>query len=344
VDLARTSRFACAATLGFAALATVNERAARGTEVAAQLDYSAAPGCPSGEAFEAVVTGRLGYSPFRASAGERVIARIEPAGRTLEGRLEWRDATGGWIGEQTFPSRTGDCGELARAMGFALALQIQLMATTASATPPEAATPPAASAPAPAAAPPAPAVDVSAAPPTATSEGAGTTSRLDPPGPSIVVGAGGAVGLGVSSSVIPLGRLLGTVEWSHVAVELAAEVSVPSTTHRADGAGFSYQQFLASLAGCGVRRPWSACLVAKVGETRVVGQGIDFPATSYGLVAQAGLRLAVTHMLGSRFQIGAHADGLALLTQGIVTLDGMPVWTTPRLAALFGADIGVRFR
>jgi hypothetical protein len=344
VDLARTSRLACAAALGFAAIATINESDAQGTEVAAQLDYDAAPGCPSAGAFEAVVTGRLGYSPFRANDRERVIVRIEPAGRALEGRLEWRDATGGWIGEQTFPSRTGDCSELARAMGFALALQIQLMATTASATPPEAATPPGASAPVPTDAPPSPAVDVAAAPPAATSQGELTKSNLETPGPSILVGAGGAVGLGVSSSAIPLGRLLGTVEWSHVAVELAAEVSVPSTTRRADGAGFSQQQFLASLAGCGVRRPWSACLVAKVGEIRVVGEGIDFPATSYGVVAQAGLRLAVTHRLGSHFQIGAHADGLALITQGIVTLDGTPVWTTPRLAALFGADIGVRFR
>ena len=344
MDLARTSRLACAAALGFAAIATVNESAARGAEMAAQLDYDAAPGCPSAGAFEAVVTGRLGYSPFRTSARERVIVRIETAGRALEGRLEWRDAAGGWIGEQTFPSRTGDCNELARAMGFALALQIQLMATTASATPREAATPPAASAPAPTTTPPAPAVEVSAAPPTATSPGDPTKSDPETPGPSILVGAGGAVGLGVSSSAIPLGRLLGTVEWTHVAVELAAEISVPSTTRRADGAGFSQQQFLASLAGCGVRRPWSACLVAKVGEIRVSGEGVDFPATSYGVVAQAGLRLAVTHRLGSRFQIGAHADGLALITQGIVTLDGMPAWTTPRLAALFGADIGVRFR
>src|SRR5688572_14895949 len=147
--------------------------------MAAQLDYGAAPGCPSVAGFEAVVTGRLGYSPFRASAGERVIVRIESSGRTLEGRLEWRDATGGWIGEQTFPSRTGDCNELARAMGFALALQIQLMATTASATPREAATPPAASAPAPTPAPPSPAVDVSATPPTATSQGDLTKSKLE---------------------------------------------------------------------------------------------------------------------------------------------------------------------
>jgi len=83
--------------------------------------------------------------------------------------------------------------------------------------------------------------------------------------------------------------------------------------------------------------------VGKVGEIRVVGRGIDVPATATGLVVQTGLRLAVTQTLGSRFQIGAYADGLVLIRQGIVTLDSMPVWTAPRLAGLFGAEIAVRF-
>src|SRR4051812_11079394 len=126
--------------------------------MAAQEDYTAAPGCPDTEAFEAVVRGRLGYNPFRANANERVIVRIDAAGRALEGRIEWRDAAGGWIGEQIFPSRTGDCGELARAMGFALALQIQLMATTAAAPGAEA-TPPASKVATPPAAAPAPPTD-----------------------------------------------------------------------------------------------------------------------------------------------------------------------------------------
>ena len=186
--------------------------------------------------------------------------------------------------------------------------------------------------------------DVATVPTTATRQGDTTKPDGATPGPSILVGAGGAVGLGVASSAVPLGRLFGAVEWSHLAVELAAEVSAPSTTRQIDGAGFSQQQFLASLAGCGVLTSLRACLIAKVGEIRVVGQGVEFPATSYGLVAQAGLRLAVTHMLGSRLQIGAHVDGLALITKGVVTLDSMPVWTTPRLAALFGAEIGIRFQ
>jgi hypothetical protein len=343
VDHARRCRLACAAAVGFASITALNESASRAAEVAAQLDYVAATGCPLTADFEAIVTGRLGYGPFRTNAGERVIVRIEAAGRALEGRIEWRDAAGEWIGEQTFPSRTGDCGELARAMGFALALQIQLMATVAAEPRPRAEPPSAAgtAAPVPAAA--SPTVAAPPSPPTVTNDHDAESTRQSV-APSITVGAGGAVGLGVASSAVPLGRLLGAIEWSHVAVELAGEISAPSTTHRADGAGFSQQHFLASVAGCGVRRPLRACLVGKVGEIRVVGQGIDVPATATGPMVQAGLRLAVTHMVGSSFQIGVHADGLALITQGIVTLDSMPVWTAPRLAVLFGADIALRFR
>jgi len=39
-----------------------------------------------------------------------------------------------------------------------------------------------------------------------------------------------------------------------------------------------------------------------------------------------------------------HAEGLVRLTQGTVTLDSVPVWTTPRFAALLGVDIALRFR
>ena len=68
--------------------------------------------------------------PLPRGRPDRVTVRIDPAGKTLEGRLEWRDPSEAVIGEQSFPSRTGDCDELTRAMGFALALQVQLMAAT----------------------------------------------------------------------------------------------------------------------------------------------------------------------------------------------------------------------
>ena len=344
VIVAPAPRFVCAAALALAILCTARESQARTVEVAAQLDYAAAAGCPGVDAFEAVVNGRLGYHPFRSDAPDRVIVRIESAGRALEGRLEWRDATGAAIGEQLFPSRSGDCAELVRAMGFALALQIQLMAATVGES--RAAPPPAPPADTAVAKVPAPAPSVVTLP-AAQTENAGSAAPETTEhraGPLVLVGVGAAAGLGVTSDPIAVGRLFATAAWSHIAVELAGEVSAPSTIHRADGAGFSQEQVLASLAGCGVRGAWSVCAVGKAGELRVVGQGVDVPLTASGLMIQAGLRLAASHTFGHRTYIIAHVEGLGRLTQGDVTLDAMPVWATPTFAALLGIDLAFRIK
>ena len=228
-------------------------------------------------------------------------------------------------------------------MEFALALQIQLMAAAVAA--PDARTPVA------------PGNGGTTANPTAVKPAAGvlstpratngrpeiTKSALRLSAPWLVVGTGASVGLGLAPSAVALGRLFVTVGWSRVALELGAEASVPSVTHLANGTGFSQQEVLGGLAGCGMHRPWSACLVGKVGEMRVVGQAIDVPATSSALMVQGGLRLAMTQTLGRRLQVVAHGEGLAVLTRGVVTLDSMPVWTTPRFVALVGIDLGVRF-
>jgi len=344
VTVATAPRFVCAATMALAIVGAPCEGQARTVVVAAQLDYAAAPGCPGVYDFQAVVNGRLGYRAFRTDAPDRVMVRIESAGRALEGRLEWRDATGGAIGEQVFPSRSGDCAELTRAMGFALALQIQLMAATAAEN--RSAPPPALPADTAVAKVPAPAPSIVPPPPAqiqnAGSGASDTTSQRG--GPFVLVGVGAAAGLGVTSDPVALARLFATAAWSHVAVELAGEVSVPSMTHSVNGGGFSQEQVLASLAGCGVRGPWSMCAVGKAGELRVVGQGVDVPLTASGLMIQAGLRLAASHTFGHRTYIIAHVDGLGRLTQGTVTLDSVPVWTTPTFAALLGIDVALRFK
>ena len=93
-----------------------------------------------------------------------------------------------------------------------------------------------------------------------------------------------------------------------------------------------------------MRSAWSLCAVGKVGELRVVGQGVDVPLTASGLTIQAGLRLMASHTFGHRTYIIGRAEGLARLTHGTVTLDSMPVWSTPRFAALLGIDVAFRFR
>jgi hypothetical protein len=329
------------AVLVLAVLGASREARARTAVVATRLDYVAAPGCPSVARFEAVVIGRLGYDPFRADAPDRVTVRIEPAGKALEGRLEWHDPSEAVIGEQSFPSRTGDCDELTRAMGFALALQVQLMAATREET--ETRAPP------PLAATPGPAPPVAPPPPPATRQIETVEPRASgrddgAHGPSVLIGVGASAGFGLASDPVALGRLFAAVAWPQVSVELAGEAIAPSTTHRADGAGFSQEVFLASLAGCGVRSTWSLCAVGKIGELRVAGQGVDVPLTASGLMIQAGLRLTASHTFGHRTYIIGRAEGLGRLTQGTVTLDSMPVWSIPSFAALLGIDVGVRFR
>lgn len=343
MTVASGGRFACAALLGVLVVVSGGAGQARTVAATAQLDYAAAAGCPTSDEFEAVVNGRLGYEAFRTDAPDRVVVRIEWSRHALEGRLDWQHAAGGAIGEQTFPSRTGDCTELARAMAFALAVQLQLMAATApdARTAPAAATSPPAQATTPAAiilAPPSPV----GAPP--AEHDAKRSQQESGRRRWVSVGAGAAAGLGLARDPVALGRVFVTVGWTHVALEFEGESSVPSTIRRPDGAGFSQFQILAGLAGCGVRGAFSACAVGKAGELRVTGRNVDVPATDAGLMVQAGLRLAAAHTFGHRADIIGRAEGLARLTQGTVTLDSMSVWRTPRFAGLLGIDVAIRFQ
>src|ERR1035437_1529306 len=119
--------FACAAAVCVPLFAQGENQADAGT-FAVALEYAAAPGCPGVSDFKAIVAGRLGYDAFREDAPDRVLVDIASRGSVFEGRIERRNAEGRWAGDRTFPSRSDDCGELARAMAFALALQIEFSA------------------------------------------------------------------------------------------------------------------------------------------------------------------------------------------------------------------------
>ncbi|HVT09161.1 MAG TPA: hypothetical protein VHO67_16990, partial [Polyangia bacterium] len=161
--------------------------------------------------------------------------------------------------------------------------------------------------------------------------------------PELAMGAGPAVALGLSDGPALLGRVFGVLAWTHVSIELAAQASLPATTRRMDGAGFSQHLLLLGLAGCAVRGAWTACLLANGGEVRMSGVDIDKPTSAVAPVLQAGARLGASHQLGRRVTAGAHVDGLAALTRWQGTLDDLPVWTAPRFAAALGVDAVVRF-
>jgi hypothetical protein len=146
----------------------------------------------------------------------------------------------------------------------------------------------------------------------------------------------------MSSSPVAVGRALGSVAWPRWSLELAAEVSLPSTVRRPDQAGFSQQQLLLGIAGCGTVAPWSACLLAKGGTIRIVGD-IDAPKSPWGPLGEAGLRLAVTQPVGRRVYVAVQLAGLFVVTRWRVTLDKSLMWSSPRFAETIGIDVGVRF-
>lgn len=116
---------------------------------------------------------------------------------------------------------------------------------------------------------------------------------------------------------------------------------MPTTTRRSDGAGFSQQHLLASAAACTMLTPWRACLLAKGGEVRMTGQDIDLPTSAVVPLVEAGFRVGIVQRLGRGFFVDAHADGLVNVIRWTGTLDQVPVWTAPRMAAVVGIDLGI---
>jgi len=297
------------------------------------LDYTVPDGCPEVDVLERVVSSRLGYTPFSARAPARVQVLISRSDTGSVGLLVWRDSAGHSTGQQSFPSRSNDCAELVAALGFALAVQIQLLATT---QPVHTEAPPA---PAP---PEVPENKPAEAPAPARPAPVPVLRRALPRRP-VSVSAGGGVGLGfgMMARAAPLGRLFGAVAWPRVSFELGAEASLPETTRRADGAGYSQRNVLGSAAGCGLYDRWSACLALRAGAVNVIGQTIDAPRSASSALVQTGLRLALKQGLGRGAYLSARAEGLINWTRWTVTLDQLSVWTSPRLAYLGGLDFGV---
>jgi hypothetical protein len=303
------------------------------------LDYSADPGCADTTAFQELVIAHLGYDPFSDGAPDHVTVRfVRRQNGSVDGRIEWRDPSGKWAGDQMFPSST-DCRHLVRAVSFALAVQIQFLAIMAPSPEPP---PP----PRPAPPPPAPvAMLAPPAPPTMRVVGVALAGGAPSPAarPLFALGAGSSVGFGLSSAPVVLGRITGNAAWPHASAEVDVELGLPTSTRRADGAGVSQQQLLIGAAGCGVLGRASACLLAKAGETRMRGENIDAPSSAVGAIVQAGLRAGATQGLGRRAFLAVHADGLVNVTRWTVRLDQVPVWSAPRFAATVGADLGMRF-
>ena len=138
--------------------------------------------------------------------------------------------------------------------------------------------------------------------------------------------------------------MFGAVRRQSLSLELGVQASLPVTLRQGDGTGFTLSSFGITLAPCAHTRGFALCAIGRVGRARVEGFGIDDPRTPASATAQAGVRLALAHLVSPRFALAIYAEGLGNLTPQTVYLNDMPVWTPRILSFALGIDASVLFR
>ncbi len=366
-------------------LAAIEASARAATPALVSLEYEIAPGtdgCPDADQFRASVARQLRYDPFRATASKRVAVQIARKEIVFEGRIRWSDAEGHWVGDRRLSSRHVECSEIAASVAFSVAVQIQLLAALAPATPtdsnaaaarsavpspsssapsspsssPPSSFPSSSSAslsPSPSPSPPAPVTSPEANAPPERAHTAEVVSPVDvavPVAPAesassfrLSIGAGPSVALGVAPRTAGIGRLFASGRVGHFSLEIGGEAALPVTQQDATGKGFSLDRFAAEVAACGHASALAFCVTSTVGRMQAHGLGVDMSESPVGWFSQLGARIAAAYDFSDRFFAAGRVDGLVMTAPTEVTLNKTVVWTTPRVGAQLGLDFGARF-
>lgn len=353
-----------------AAVATIAPARARAedTELRANLVFRvdpALPGCWDEAEFRRRISHRVGFDPFHDDAPVSVHVNVSGSATAVGGRVEWKDADTGGMGERRFVAKDGNCGKLLAEMSFAVALQIEMLRPAPKPEPVRTApvpplgdtgTPPSASATSdktttqpsmPAApdepVPPAPSRQT----PTDRAEDSRRSgpSEVDAPAAqwTLSAGLGPSAVWGLSPSATADFRLFVAARRNDLSFEIGGEASSPSDEVRWQGFGFRSRWMGGTAAFCGHRSAFSMCALGRVGELRIEGLGVDRPKSPSSVVAHTGLRLGGTAELGKGWFVGPRLEGFLLLTPHTVQMNDVEIWRMPRTSGLLGLDVGLRF-
>jgi hypothetical protein len=334
------------AALALAAWAGVwclsGEAAHAASQVSVALDYEVAAnvaGCPDADDFRASVERQLRYAPFSPSAERRVAVQITRRENGYDGRIRWSDAGGRWVGDRRLSSKHADCDPIASSLAFAVAVQIQLLGSLAPPEPPPAPTPPA---PPPGPVPPAISAETAAAE-AARQAPAAKAAAKPARWAQLSAGVGPSLALAMAPQPTGLGRIFVSGRRGRVSLELGVDAALPVAERSLAGGGFSLDRFAAGAAACGHLRAFAACLTGTAGLLRARGFGVDAPASPAGPFSQVGARMVAAWDFEGRYFLAARVDLLVMVSPWTVTLNDVAVWTTPRVGALAGVDLGFRF-
>ena len=303
----------------------------------AVLDYAVAPNaeaCPDAGAFGDAVTARLGYDPFSASAGRRVIARVEHAGSAYRGSVDLRDARGALLGSKTLEARK--CDDLVSAMSFAVSMALDPRRTLRG--PPAPAPVPApmsvpANAPA--------AVSLPDPLPDASPEAERASTGRPPIRPHVFVG-GAVATLGPIAGFTEV--LIGGAGLRYGAASLDVEGRFYAPSSVSAGAGQVRTSTLGvAVLPCAHVDPFFVCANFFLGALQGAAETIEAPAQATTLFSQAGLRLGAAIPI-SGVGLEPYVDALATLTRTQVTFRGTPVWSTSAAGVNGGIRLVLHFQ
>lgn len=335
-------------------------RTSAATDTVVRLGYQADPQarCPGEDELRRVVREQLGRDPFRPDAAWHVSVTITRTEGGFEGQILWTEADGRPFGKRILLSRARDCREIAANVAFAVALQLQLVdrgllpnpgAVTSAGERPGGADergPRALDATeGPRSPPPVEVQPAATPPPPRTPERApdeARTTAVPPERVRLAVGAGPAVGVGLTPEAAAFGRMFLLGRLRMFSAEVAADASIPVHQVEPDGTGVRMTALGSSLAGCVHVSMASGCLLGRLGWLRARGTAVTAPSTSWGRFGEIGLRVAGTREWG-RLSVRVHADALMMLSRWNVLLNDTVVWPIPRVGALIGVDVAVRF-
>lgn len=341
------------------------------SQVFVSLEYQILPGvtgCADASAFRTGVKNQLGYDPFRSQAERRVAVQVGRGEAGYQGLIHWTDAEGHDVGQRRLTTRRSGCADIVNNVAFAVAVQIQLLAAlerprsaprvAASSSPRVAATPPPASSTPPSAtadtptAQRSPPIDETRPPehraPVAAEPATTVTSaqppRARPASPlQLSIGGGPSLALALATHPTANGRLFIEARRHWLSFELALDASLPATQRDGGAAGFSLQRYAAAGAACGHGPIVGACVIGALDRLQASGLGVDMPLHPAGFAGQVGARIFARHDLGTRYFAALRVEGLVMLYRWTVVVNELPAWTTPRVGALIGADVGARF-
>jgi hypothetical protein len=297
--------------------------------------------CPTEAEFRAMITAQLGYDPFSTPSRQRVVARARALESGIRGFVEWYDESGMLRGQRALDSETRDCPSFMRAMSFALAVQIQLLAEEeeASGAEPNLGDPSPEQKAGPKAAQPSPAPATPASDQKSPKRGSASPETWQ-----WLVGAGPALAFGLAPRTAVQGHIFTMARYDSLGVELGGEASFPSRHEVEEGRGFEQWTAAGSLSGCGFLWALSGCLVGDVGTLAIRGFGVDEPHSDAGMVAHLGLRLGLSHVLSGRWVGGLRVEAKAALVAWKVDLNDREVWRTPPVSLTLGADLAALFQ